>query len=163
MGVHGEGSVNSRVWRVLLLHGPNLNRLGLREPHIYGSTTLEQVVEQVRLLGRELQAEVVRSLQSNHEGVLVDALHAAADEGLDGVVFNPGAYTHTSIALRDAIAATSLPVIEVHLSNVAARETFRHSSHVAPVAVGTIAGFGVDSYLLGMRALVGHLLRKSSG
>lgn len=143
--------------RILVLHGPNLDRLGRREPEVYGRLSLADVDARAVVLGSELGV-AVETFQSNHEGALIDRIHRAADEGVAGVVFNPGAFTHTSIAIRDAIAASSLAVVEVHLSNVAAREPFRHRSHIAPVALGTIAGFGVESYLLGLRALVSRLV-----
>lgn len=136
---------------VLVLHGPNLNLLGLREPGVYGTLTMDDINTRMVELGKELGLEV-RCFQSNHEGALIDALHDARTWAA-GVVFNPGGYTHTSVALRDAVAAISIPVIEVHLSNVHAREEFRHKSMLSPVCAGTISGLGVQSYLLGLRGL----------
>lgn len=144
--------------RVLVLHGPNLNLLGTREPGTYGAETLSAIEESLRALAAELGAEV-EFFQSNTEGALVDAVQAARGR-VDGIVANPAAYTHTSIALRDALLAVGLPFVEVHLSNVHAREPFRHRSLLADVALGTVAGFGADSYRLGLRGLVAALSRR---
>ena len=138
--------------KILILHGPNLNLLGTREPEVYGSMTLDDINNKLTELGKELSVEI-QCLQSNHEGALIDALHDARTWA-NGVVFNPGGYTHTSIALRDAISAIQIPVVEVHLSNVYAREEFRHVSMISAVCKGKITGFGWRSYLLGLRALV---------
>jgi 3-dehydroquinate dehydratase-2 len=144
--------------KILVLHGPNLNLLGTREPGVYGNLTMDEINTRCVALGAELVVEV-RCQQSNHEGALIDALHEAR-AWADGVVFNPGGYTHTSVALRDAIAAIGIPVIEVHLSNVYAREEFRHTSLVSAVCKGKISGLGWRSYTLALRALVEMLNEK---
>ncbi|MEB3151345.1 MAG: type II 3-dehydroquinate dehydratase [Sphaerospermopsis sp.] len=144
---------------ILVLHGPNLNLLGQREPGIYGSLTLEEINRLLAAEAIKLEAKVA-PLQSNHEGVLLDAIHGALGQH-QGIVINAGAYTHTSVALRDAIAAVNLPTVEVHLSNIYRREDFRHHSYIAPVVIGQISGFGVQSYLLGLQALVNHLRLKN--
>ena len=138
---------------ILVLHGPNLNLLGSREPEVYGRLTLEDIDSRLQEAGKTLGLEV-RSAQSNSEGTLIDALHAARGWA-SGVIFNPGGYTHTSVALRDAVSAIGIPVIEVHLSNVYAREEFRQRSLISPVCAGKITGFGWRSYLLGLQALAG--------
>lgn len=140
---------------LLVLNGPNLNLLGTRQPEIYGKATLPEV-EKMCIAHAKQKGVELRCEQTNHEGALVDTLHAA--KGVhDGVIFNAGAYTHTSIALMDAIASTQLPVVELHLSNVHAREPFRHQSYLAPVSIGLICGFGVQGYLLAIDAMLGHL------
>jgi 3-dehydroquinate dehydratase-2 len=141
--------------KILLIHGPNLNLLGYREPEVYGSMTMEQINKRLQQYAAEHGFEL-RSFQSNNEGALIDAIHEARGWA-SGIVINAGAYTHTSIALRDAIASVELPAVEVHLSNVHARESFRHHSYIAGVCLGTIAGFGWRSYLLGLEGLVAHL------
>jgi 3-dehydroquinate dehydratase-2 len=145
--------------RIAVVHGPNLNLLGTREPGVYGRTTLAQIDEALVALGRELGAEVA-CFQSNHEGALVDHVQRQAP-GVDGYVVNAAAYTHTSVALADALAGVARPYVEVHLSNVFARERFRHRSYIAAGAVGVVSGFGADSYLLGLRALVEHVKKRS--
>ena len=144
--------------RILVLHGPNLNMLGLREPEIYGTITLADLNAQIAALAAQLGIEV-EIFQSNHEGQLVDKIQAAREQ-CDALVINAGAYTHTSVALLDALLSVGLPVVEVHLSNLYKREEFRHHSYIARAAVGQICGFGVDSYLLGLRAVVGTLKKR---
>jgi len=140
---------------ILVLHGPNLNLLGKREPDVYGSVTLDEINSLLEQAASFLQVKV-SCLQSNHEGELVDQIHKAL--GLhNGILINAGAYTHTSVAIRDAIAAVNIPTVEVHLSNIYRREEFRHHSYIAPVAIGQISGFGAESYRLGLQALVQHL------
>jgi 3-dehydroquinate dehydratase-2 len=146
------------MMKILVLHGPNLNLLGTREPEIYGSMMLGDINTRLIELGKESGTDL-KCFQSNHEGALIDALHDAR-EWADGVVFNPGGYTHSSIALRDAVTACGIPVVEVHLSNVYAREEFRHSSMISAVCIGKIVGFGWRSYELGLKALIDVILDK---
>jgi 3-dehydroquinate dehydratase-2 len=141
--------------RILVLHGPNLNLLGHREPEIYGSLTLAQIDGRLTTLASELGAQLT-AFQSNHEGVLVDRIQAGRSDGTDFIIINAGAYTHTSVAIRDALAAVSTPYIEVHLSNIHKRETFRHHSYLSDLAVGVIAGLGADGYEAAVRYAVAH-------
>jgi 3-dehydroquinate dehydratase-2 len=141
--------------QVLILNGPNLNLLGTRQPEVYGRVTLADIEALCKAEAARLGFEA-RCVQSNQEGVLIDEIHAAQGSAA-GIVLNAGAYTHTSVALRDAIASVGLPVVEVHLSNIHAREPFRHLSHIAPVALGQIAGFGPEGYRLALQALAAHL------
>ncbi|MCJ7662404.1 MAG: type II 3-dehydroquinate dehydratase [Anaerolineales bacterium] len=136
---------------ILVLHGPNLNLLGMREPEIYGDVTIADINTRLKALGNELDLEIY-AFQSNSEGELIDALHKSVKTS-KGVIFNPGGYTHTSVALRDAVSAIEIPVVEVHLSNIMAREDFRHRSLISPACAGVISGFGWRSYTLALRAL----------
>ncbi|MDT8420959.1 MAG: type II 3-dehydroquinate dehydratase [Desulfuromonadales bacterium] len=141
--------------KFLVLNGPNLNLLGKREPDIYGCETLAQIMQRLTEMAA-LQNISLETFQSNHEGELIDRIHQASDETVNGLIFNPGAYTHTSVALRDAIAGVALPTVEVHLSNVHAREDFRHKSLIAPVSTGQICGFGALGYELALTALIAY-------
>lgn len=147
--------------KILVLHGPNLNLLGIREPDHYGASTLDDINQQLLELASVLDIEISH-YQSNHEGGLVDRIHQAVNEKIDGIVINPAAYTHTSIALRDALLASSIPFVEVHLSNVHKREAFRHTSMLADAAIGVVAGFGAASYTMALRGINQMLRDKSS-
>ena len=144
--------------KILVIHGPYLNLLGRREKNIYGKRTLQEINDLIEKWATQENVEI-KIVQSNHEGCLVDAIGEAADWA-DGIAINPAAYTHTSVAIRDAIAAVGVPTVEVHLSNIYAREEFRHTSLIAPVAMGQISGFGADSYLLGLKALLEQITRR---
>ncbi|MGN7387809.1 type II 3-dehydroquinate dehydratase [Sporosarcina sp. SAFN-015] len=139
--------------RLLVLNGPNLNRLGKREPGIYGAETLSDIENNLQTIATEHLVDI-SFYQSNVEGALIDKIHEAADVGCDGIIFNPGAYTHTSVALRDAIASVDVPVIEVHISNIHSREPFRHTSMLAPVCLGQMSGFGTSGYELALQAFL---------
>ncbi len=139
--------------KILILNGPNLNLLGQREPGIYGTGTLPALLSDLR---QRFAAHTLLDFQSNHEGALIDRLQQGIEEGLDGVVFNAGAYTHTSVALHDCIRSLRFPVVEVHISNVHQREPFRHTSMLSAACLGVIAGFGLDSYRLGVEAILAH-------
>ncbi len=147
--------LSTRKLSVLVLHGPNLNLLGLREPGIYGVSTLTEIDTRLVELGESLNTNI-HSFQSNYEGGLVDAIHDARDRH-QGIVINAAAYTHTSVAIRDAISAVQIPTVEVHLSNIYKREEFRHHSYLATVVIGQISGFGAHSYYLGLQAIVAYL------
>ena len=140
---------------ILLINGPNLNLLGTREPGIYGATTLDEICTRAKAYA-EKHGATLRTFQSNHEGWIIDAIHEARSYAA-GIVINAGAYTHTSIAIRDAISSAGVPTVEIHLSNIHAREEFRHHSYLAAVCVGQISGFGWRSYILGVDAILGHL------
>ena len=146
--------------RILVLHGPNLNLLGRREPAIYGPVTLDEINRRLETLAVEHHVEL-EILQSNHEGGLIEAIQGAMGR-VDALIINAGAYTHTSVALRDAVAAVAIPTIEVHLSNLACRESYRRHSYLTEVAVGQIMGFGADSYVLGLQAAILHLSQRAS-
>jgi 3-dehydroquinate dehydratase II len=145
---------------ILVLHGPNLNLLGLREPQFYGNLTLDDINRLLEADAKVLEVKV-SCFQSNHEGVLVDAIQAALGQH-DGILINAGAYTHTSVAIRDALSGVKIPTVEVHLSNIYQREAFRHHSYIAPIAIGQISGFGADSYRLGLQALVSQVKNKKA-
>src|SRR4030067_731441 len=144
--------MSSSMPKVLVIHGPNLNMLGRRETDVYGNATLDEINNALRLLAKELNADV-SFFQSNSEGKLIDMIHEAAG-AYDAIIINPGGYTHSSVAIRDAVAAVNIPTLEIHISNIYSREEFRHHSFIAQVAAGQISGFGVNSYLLGLRAAV---------
>ena len=143
----------SKEKKILVIHGPNLNLLGQREKDIYGKTTLAEINTKLQTIAKKEGVEL-QVVQSNHEGEIVDAIGQAKKNGIAAIVINPAAYTHTSVAIRDAVLAVELPTIEVHLSNIYKREEFRHKSLVAPVSFGQITGFGVDSYVLGLQAAI---------
>lgn len=154
-------SVSSLRPHVLVLHGPNLNLLGSREPKHYGLATLDDINRMLTARG-ETAGAVIETFQHNHEGALIDRIHQAARDGVDFIVINPAGYTHTSVALRDALAGTAIPFVEVHLSNIYARETFRHHSYFSDLAVGVISGLGAQGYELALEYALRHLQDRTS-
>jgi len=144
--------------KILVIHGPNMNLLGEREKNIYGTATLDEINAQLQKIAKE-QGVSLSTLQSNHEGGIVDAIGQAKKNGFEAILINPAAYTHTSVAIRDAVAAVSIPTVEVHISNIHAREEFRQKSLISPVCHGLITGFGVNSYILGLQAAI-NLIKK---
>ena len=150
------GSGPGRNARILVLHGPNLNLLGTREPEVYGRTTLADIHAMMEARARAMGVQI-ESFQSNSEGGLIDRVQAAGAEGIEFIIINPGGYTHTSVALRDALAAVSIPFVEVHLSNIFAREAFRHHSHFSAIAVGVICGLGAQGYALALEAALARI------
>lgn len=151
-----EALNESKAPAVLILHGPNLNLLGTREPEVYGATRLEQIDRELTELGRTLGL-AVETFQSNHEGELVDRIQQARQQGVAHIIINPAAFTHTSVAVRDALAGVAIPFIEVHLSNVFARESFRHHSYFSDIAVGVVCGLGAHGYVLALQAVARRL------
>ena len=149
-----------KKYKILIIHGPNLLLLGTREKQVYGTATLPEINKSLAKLAVELNAEL-KIVQSNNEGNLVDSIGTLGVNWADGILINPAAYTHTSIAIRDAIAAANIPAVEVHLSNIYARDSFRHTSYIAPIAIGQISGFGIESYTLGLRALINRLSKSA--
>ena len=147
------GERNGATMKLLILNGPNLNRIGKREPDIYGHETLDDVAEKLTLIAKKNRVDL-DFFQSNTEGMLIDRIQEAADDGTAGIIFNPGAFTHYSIALRDAIASIDIPAIEVHISNIHTRESFRQTSVIAPVCIGQLTGFGTDGYALALQAFL---------
>lgn len=142
--------------KILVVHGPNLNLLGSREPEVYGSETLSQINSDISSFASTIDVETL-FFQSNHEGALIDRIHSAREEGVSGIVINPGGLTHTSVSLRDALASVAIPVAEVHLSNIHAREEFRHHSYITPIAVGIVSGFGSSGYKMALQGLVAKI------
>ena len=149
----------NKACRILVIHGPNLNMLGRREPSFYGHATLEDIDRQIKQTAQDCGA-VAEVFQSNHEGAIIDKIHEAVDSQYDGVIINPGAYTHTSVAIRDALLLLDIPIIEVHLSNIYQREPFRHRSYIADIATARIAGFKQEGYMMAVRAIADMVQKK---